>query len=479
MVESPTRSYRKTIPLVPIILLAAPLFAIVAAAWSASQPQTDQPQSNSTNITIPESQMKPNRRIDDCTTSGCHADILKHKVMHAPTAQLKCLDCHDYQSVDDHIFTLTKPTTQLCESCHTIKLNQVVHTPVMKGDCMGCHDPHGSDHKLILKKDPTKGLCQSCHNNDYMDKKFVHGPVAVGACIVCHQPHSSNQKNLLIDEPSKLCLSCHDEFDQKKKGIWMTHKPMEDGCTKCHDPHASDHPHQLHEAVPKLCFNCHKDIDELAKKSKVRHGPIDEEGGCVQCHSPHFSSLKYLQKKVQPDLCLKCHDKEMKSTDGRTLQNMAALLKDNPDWHGPIKTGSCVACHQPHAGNRMNMLFKAYPPEFYAPFSIDRYALCFSCHLPDMVTEKNGIGLSKFRNGDKNLHFVHVNQEKGRTCRACHEVHASKRPDHIRESVPYGNSGWMLDIGFKKLKDGGSCAPGCHKPRSYDRNAEMVAGPKP
>jgi len=423
--------------------------------------------------------MKPNRRLDNCTTSGCHAEVIDHQVMHGPTAQLKCLDCHDYLSIEDHIFNLTKPTNQLCESCHTLKLNQVVHTPVMKGDCLGCHDPHGSDYKLMLNQDPAKGLCQSCHSDDYMDKKFVHGPVAVGACIVCHQPHSSDQKNLLIDDPSKLCLSCHDEFDQKKKGIWQTHKPMEEGCVKCHDPHATDHPHQLHQAVPKLCFDCHKDINELVGKSTVKHGPVGEEDGCVQCHSPHFSSLKYLQKQVQPDLCLKCHDKELKSTDGRTLPDMAVLLKDNPDWHGPIRNGDCVACHQPHAGDRTNMLFQAYPPEFYASFSVDRYQLCFSCHLSDMVTDELGVGLTKFQNGDVNLHFMHVNKEKGRTCRACHEVHASKRPDHIRESVPYGNSGWMLDINYTKLANGGSCAPGCHKPKAYDRTAEIVTGPKP
>jgi len=37
----------------------------------------------------------------------------------------------------------------------------------------------------------------------------------------------------------------------------------------------------------------------------------------------------------------------------------------------------------------------------------------------------------------------------------------------------------MLEIGFTKTQDGGSCAPGCHKPRSYNRNVQLAEKPKP
>jgi predicted CXXCH cytochrome family protein len=69
------------------------------------------------------------------------------------------------------------------------------------------------------------------------------------------------------------------------------------------------------------------------------------------------------------------------------------------------------------------------------------------------------------------MHWVHVNQEKGRTCRACHEVHASTHPAHIRDAVPFGNTGWMLELNYQQTAEGGSCSPGCHKPRSYNRTA--------
>jgi hypothetical protein len=63
---------------------------------------------------------------------------------------------------------------------------------------------------------------------------------------------------------------------------------------------------------------------------------------------------------------------------------------------------------------------------------------------------------------------VHVNKaDRGRTCRACHEVHASKQAHHIRDSVPYGAKGWALKINYTKTPTGGSCAKTCHDTKSY------------
>ena len=61
----------------------------------------------------------------------------------------------------------------------------------------------------------------------------------------------------------------------------------------------------------------------------------------------------------------------------------------------------------------------------YLAFAIERYDLCFSCHVSDLVKDKSGRGLTQFRNGDLNLHWLHVNREKGRNCRSCHQTHAS------------------------------------------------------
>jgi len=88
-----------------------------------------------------------------------------------------------------------------------------------------------------------------------------------------------------------------------------------------------------------------------------------------------------------------------------------------------------------------------------------------------VLTEKT-TGLTGFRNGTRNLHFVHVNKaDRGRNCRACHESHASAQPLHVRDTTPYGN--WNMPINFKRTETGGSCASGCHKPYAYDRNTPV------
>ncbi len=76
----------------------------------------------------------------------------------------------------------------------------------------------------------------------------------------------------------------------------------------------------------------------------------------------------------------------------------------------------------------------------------------------------------------RNLHYVHVHRDKGRTCRACHEVHAAKQERRVRENVPYGSKGWILPINFTKTPTGGTCVRTCHDTRSYSRT-EPLNGP--
>ncbi|MFC1781938.1 hypothetical protein ACFLZ8_06730, partial [Planctomycetota bacterium] len=104
--------------------------------------------------------------------------------------------------------------------------------------------------------------------------------------------------------------------------------------------------------------------------------------------------------------------------------------------------------------------------------------LCFGCHEKTLVQTSTTEDLTDFRNGNQNMHFLHVNKEsRGRTCRACHQTHASNQLKHIRESVPYG--GWDLPINFSKTDTGGLCRPGCHMPKAYDRQTPVDYAFKP
>jgi len=158
------------------------------------------------------------------------------------------------------------------------------------------------------------------------------------------------------------------------------------------------------------------------------------------------------------------------------LIDMASWLDEHEVWHEPIRENDCGACHRPHGSKYFRLLKKPFPPKFYAPFRAENYALCFSCHEKTLVTARSTRSVTQFRDGDRNLHFLHVNRAKrGRTCRACHELHASDSPLHIRERVRYGR--WMMPLNFEKNETGGSCSPGCHAAMDYSRkSANAPAG---
>ena len=414
-------------------------------------------------------QERPSGRVLNCVTSNCHQEVDRFKFAHEPVQKRLCLDCHDYTDESEHLFQLKDTASALCLQCHTIEQGSTVHAPIMEMDCVSCHSSHGSDFRGMLALDPLGNLCTRCHEEDYTKKAVIHGPVAARACVICHEPHTSGWPALLREPADKLCLGCHDGFDSGATSMRNTHEPLKNGCTTCHDPHASDSKFQLAQDVPGLCFECHEPIQRSIALSPVVHGPTLEPFGCTECHTPHGSDLPRLQRRPQPEGCLTCHDKEIIAADGKRLTNMALLLKESPDHHGPIREGSCTYCHHPHAGDHARLLLKEYPKDFYAAFTVDRYALCFGCHSPEIVSDETGFGVTRFRNGEQNLHRLHVDQEKGRTCRACHEVHASKRPFHIRDEVPFGPGGWLLPINFQVTPTGGSCAPGCHEAREYNR----------
>jgi len=335
-----------------------------------------------------------------------------------------------------------------------------------EGTCLDCHDPHGGETRTLLRTKTTRALCEQCHEG-VVQGKLEHGPVAAGGCLACHTPHVSNHRKLLRKEPRFVCLDCHVVFAHQVKESRVVHQPMEKGCLPCHDPHASDEPKLLERPARELCLSCHEDIRSTLEHAKTQHGALMEGRECMNCHDAHATYYPRLLRNNPRVLCLGCHDREIEGPNGK-IPDMSKVLAAGMSVHGPIAMGDCGACHQIHGGDLFRLLKKKYPSQFYASFREESYALCFSCHDPSLALVERTTRLTGFRNGDRNLHFLHVNQEKkGRTCRACHETHGSDREKHIRASVPFGN--WMLPTGFTKTATGGSCTSGCHQRFSYDR----------
>jgi predicted CXXCH cytochrome family protein len=307
--------------------------------------------------------------------------------------------------------------------------------------------------------------CQSagCHE-DLGQKNVVHMPAGSGTmCGMCHEASAPTEHSFKVKaQGGALCNTCHNVLGDKKN----QHMPVKMGmCTMCHDPHQSDNRRLLKaRPVSGLCMNCHS---PAMFDGEIVHGPV-ADGDCMGCHEPHASEHGKLAKAALPDLCFTCHNRMLRDSQGQTLppaQNAfdnEALVK-----HMPFGAGLCNLCHVPHASDNHRLLNGPYPESFYASYAEEKY-FCFGCHDAGAFAEPYTEVATGFRNGRLNLHFRHVNRDKGRGCRACHDHHAAPNAKLIRERVPFGQR--FITIESVELTEtGGQCGPTCHELARYDR----------
>ena len=403
---------------------------------------------------------------ESCVTDKCHAGMGKERFVHGPVAVGDCLTCH--KQIRKHKFAPITDIGKNCDECHAkLTTMKVVHAPVREGKCTKCHDPHQSAFKFQLHA-AGGDLCFKCHDKSIVGHAFVHGPAAVGSCSTCHTMHQSEFPKLLLAQANEVCFTCHADKGEAVKEKKFVHAPAEEACTGCHNPHSGNFRFSLTaEGSQDLCFTCHADKDTEIKEATVTHKGLDTARKCLTCHDPHASNHVKQLVKQPVDLCMTCHDREYQGEKGG-LADMKTVLAENMVHHGPIKQQDCSGCHNTHGSSNFRMLREAFPQVFYAGYSEDNYKLCFMCHEKTLASNEKTATLTGFRNGEQNLHFVHVNRSvKGRTCRACHDAHATNNPRHIRDSVPFAS--WQLPVGFTKTESGGRCLPGCHQVLGYDR----------
>ncbi len=199
--------------------------------------------------------------------------------------------------------------------------------------------------------------------------------------------------------------------------------------------------------TPKTCNKCHA----LAKEGEHSFTPFPEEARtlCVQCHSADKSKPSGIKGKPP------------KVISKETELNL----------HAPFKEGRCTTCHDPHESDYYRHLKIPYPAEPYAEYTSETYKLCsnIECHkgFEKTFTEPRTLHDTMFRNGNLNLHYKHVNKRKGRTCRTCHQHHASEYPKLITSTFSFGNR--TLTVEYQKTDTGGSCKTTCHRIGLYDR----------
>ena len=129
--------------------------------------------------------------------------------------------------------------------------------------------------------------------------------------------------------------------------------------------------------------------------------------------------------------------------------------------------GGSFCHHRAHGSEFRALLVDAYPEEEYVPATTENFGLCFLCHDTGILDEEETEWATGFRNGKQNLHRLHIQGNKGRNCRMCHNLHGSMQPFLLEECVGFGS--WEMNLNFAPREDGGSCLPGCHGKLAYTR----------
>jgi hypothetical protein len=354
--------------------------------------------------------------------------------------------------------------------------------PGLKGayhrQCLGCHREWSHQTSCEICHEPKTDLGVPADRSTLPSPDEIaarmHPPVRLESTIVRHTSyaagpvvtfqHAGHARTYGVRcadcHGSESCAGCHDYTAGREVAVVMEH----DTCLSCHRQ--------------ENCGFCH----DTAERAPFDHAtsigwplePFHASLSCSDCHGPprHFASPS--------TACNGCHARARgTSFDHRLIDAGADCIACHAGMtahqrHGAQRDG-CAACHDSQAGG-FRLLRGAYPAEFYVAFEPGRYQLCFDCHDAGMLDSPSGAGRTGFRDGDRNLHWLHVNREKGRTCRACHDVHASARPFYIRAVTPLGRADSWLSLDFEPRADGGRCAPGCHRPQTYlrSRGAETV-----
>jgi len=415
----------------------------------------------------------------------CHQDkkeLLKSESVHNPFKK-NCIRCHNpHGSNEEHLLHSSPP--DLCYKCHdyiqeVVETSKMTHQAVLiKKKCINCHSPHASSQdKNLLQEE--KSLCLSCHDRTYPketgdilnikqiieNSRVKHGAIEKNGCTACHDPHGSDNAKLLIKEIPKLCLKCHKDKKLLMK-LENVHPPFKKNCIRCHSPHGSNEDNILIASPPGLCYKCHDYIQEVVETSKMTHQAVLIKKKCINCHSPHASSEDKNLLLKEKDLCLSCHDRTYPKESGDII-NIKKLLINKEFTHGAIVQKGCTACHDPHGSDNAHLLIKAFPEGNYAQGTYKSFKLCFKCHNKEKINVAETDTLTGFRNGTKNLHFVHVNKDKGRSCINCHNVHAADNKHMITDRTTFGN--WKMPLNYTVLDNGGSCRPGCHTEKTYTR----------
>ncbi|MEW6428097.1 MAG: cytochrome c3 family protein [Thermodesulfobacteriota bacterium] len=281
--------------------------------------------------------------------------------------------------------------------------------------------------------------------------------------LLCWRQTSASAQENPDSPPEPSCIGgdCHPS--QRRH---VGRELQSEDCRRCHEvSEGHERPAAAEKTTPQvdmgICAGCHPFA------GAYWHPPA-AANDCQACHVYHSEEKPALRPGNKETICTGCH---LAFVESGTMQHIT-------DKDG-TKSTDCSYCHSAHVSSFPALLAAPLEGATYVSYGDQTYSFCFSCHNRNMLQFADTMHYTSFRDGKKNLHYIHSNKRRrGINCRVCHEIHQAKAPSLMAERTPYGE--WQMPIHFKKTENGGSCAPGCHPLKTYERaNYGTTTGERP
>jgi predicted CXXCH cytochrome family protein len=131
--------------------------------------------------------------------------------------------------------------------------------------------------------------------------------------------------------------------DKAPAGGWHIHEPVKN-CTLCHGALRRAGAAGKVQLVAEVPQLCFTCHKEYSALEAWVHGPV-ATGNCLLCHEPHKAQNEFLLRKAVPDLCYQCHEEQA-----------IRLIKN----HAEESYTRCIDCHEGHAGTTRSLLRQTF-----------------------------------------------------------------------------------------------------------------------